>query len=84
MSDTPSDPLRAVLALVEHEGRREDSRTLDALFREVTGWQPALWGKAMLGYGSYHYRYASGREGDSFATGFAPQRANLSIHIPPG
>lgn len=72
------------LRTVEPEKKRSDSQALDALFRRVTGWQPVMWGPAIIGYGSYHYRYQSGREGDFLATGFAPRKANLSIHIMPG
>lgn len=72
------------LHAVEPEKKRTDSQALDALFRRVTGWNPAMWGKSLIGYGSYHYRYESGREGDFLATGFAPRKANLSIHIMPG
>jgi hypothetical protein len=43
-----------------------------------------MWGPTMVGYGQYHYRYASGREGDFLATGFSPRKANLSIYIMPG
>lgn len=72
------------LQAMEPEKKRADSQALDALFRRVTGWNPAMWGKSLIGYGSYHYRYESGREGDFLATGFAPRKANLSIHIMPG
>lgn len=72
------------LSAVEPDRKREDSLKLDALFRRVTGWTPVMWGPSMIGYGSYHYRYESGREGDFLATGFAPRKANLSIHIMPG
>lgn len=72
------------LSTVEPERKRTDSQALDALFRKITGWQPVMWGPSMIGYGSYHYRYESGREGDFLATGFAPRKANLSIHIMPG
>jgi hypothetical protein len=64
--------------------RRQDGLALDALFRRVTGWTPRMWGPSMVGYGQYHYRYASGREGDFLATGFSPRKANLSIYIMPG
>lgn len=80
---TPED-VAAYIDAVEPEGRREDARTLDALFRRVTGWSPRMWGPSMIGYGSYHYTYDSGREGDFLATGFAPRKANLSIYILPG
>ncbi len=72
------------LASVEPERRRHDAQALAGLFREVTGFAPQLWGESILGYGRYHYRYASGREGDFLATGFAPRKANLSIYIMPG
>ncbi|MAM62745.1 DUF1801 domain-containing protein [Maritimibacter sp. UBA3975] len=64
--------------------RREDARALDAIFREVTGWTPQMWGPAIIGYGSYHYKYDSGREGDMCATGFSPRKANLVLYIMPG
>lgn len=76
--------VEAFLNAVEPEKKRADSLALDAIFRRVTGWNPVMWGSSMVGYGSYHYRYASGREGDFLATGFAPRKANLSIHIMPG
>lgn len=63
--------------------RRAEADQLDALFRQATGWHPKVWGKT-VGYGKYHYQYASGREGDCFATGFAMRAKNISIHILPG
>ncbi|MEX0283634.1 MAG: DUF1801 domain-containing protein, partial [Paracoccaceae bacterium] len=57
---------------------------LDQLFREVTGFQPRMWGDSIVGYGRYHYKYASGREGDFLATGFSPRKARHSIYIMPG
>ena len=53
-------------------------------FGHVTGFNPVMWGDSMVGYGRYHYRYASGREGDFLATGFSPRKASLSIYIMPG
>lgn len=72
------------IASVEHPIRRADAETLDALFREVTGFRPQMWGPTIIGYGQYHYRYDSGRAGDSLATGFSPRKSNLSIYIMPG
>lgn len=69
---------------VGHAGRREDARSLDQLFREVTGFEPRLWGDSLIGYGQYHYVYDSGREGDFLATGFSPRKAKMSIYIMPG
>jgi hypothetical protein len=74
----------AFLSAVEHRTRREDGLALDALFRRITGWTPRLWGPSIIGYGQYHYRYDTGREGDFLATGFSPRKANLSIYIMPG
>jgi len=69
---------------LEPERKREDAQALDQLFRKVTGWQPRMWGPGIVGYGEYHYRYDSGREGDYLATGFSPRKANLTIYIMPG
>jgi hypothetical protein len=80
---TGADPA-AFLDAVEPAGRRRDAWALDALFRETTGWEPQLWGPSILGYGRYRYRYASGREGEFLATGFAPRKANLVVYILPG
>lgn len=72
------------LASVEPERKRQDAEALDALFQRVTGFQPRMWGPTIVGYGQYHYRYATGREGDFLATGFSPRKASLSIYIMPG
>lgn len=77
-------PVPEFIAGVEPPVRRNDALRLDTTFREVTGFQPVMWGASTIGYGRYHYRYASGREGDFLATGFSPRRAALSIHIMPG
>lgn len=69
---------------VEPERRREDALDLDRLFQKVTGWKPRMWGPTIIGYGEYHYRYESGREGDFLATGFSPRKANLVLYIMPG
>lgn len=72
------------LAQVEPGQRRIDGQRLDALFREVTGFEPRMWGPTIVGYGRYHYVYDSGREGDYLATGFSPRKANLVLYIMPG
>lgn len=64
--------------------RREDALVLDTLFQDVTGFQPQMWGPSIIGYGRYHYRYESGREGEFLATGFAPRKASMVIYIMPG
>ena len=72
------------IAQVDHPTRRADAHRLDEIFREVTGWEPQMWGPSIVGYGSYHYKYDSGREGDAIATGFSPRKANLVVYIMPG
>lgn len=64
--------------------RRDEAERLLALFGEVTGWEPRLWGPSMVGFGRYVYRYASGHGGESLATGFSPRKAELSIYLMPG
>ncbi|WP_341367230.1 DUF1801 domain-containing protein [Yoonia sp. BS5-3] len=72
------------IAGVEHATRRADAEVLEAMFRKITGWQPRMWGPTLIGYGSYHYTYDSGRSGDMLATGFSPRKANLVLYIMPG
>ena len=74
----------AFLGRVEPVRRREDAGRLDRIFRSVSGFSPRMWGPSIVGYGRYHYRYDSGREGDYLATGFAARKANLVIYIMPG
>lgn len=69
---------------VDHPVRRADGLVLNDLFKEVTGWEPRMWGPTIVGFGEYHYKYASGREGDSLATGFSPRKTSLSLYIMPG
>lgn len=74
----------AFIASVEHPTRRADADVLLALFKDITGKAPVMWGPAMIGFGQYHYKYESGREGDFLCTGFSPRKAALSIYIMPG
>ena len=72
------------IASITHPIRRQDSAVLVDLFSKTTGYAPKMWGDSIVGYGQYHYRYATGREGDFLATGFSPRKSNLSIYIMPG
>ena len=72
------------LASIEHPRRREDGFALLDLFNHATQLKPVMWGTSIIGYGRYHYKYDSGREGDSMMTGFSPRKASLSIYIMPG
>jgi len=69
---------------VEPAERRQEAKELCALFCEVTGEPPVLWGGSMVGFGQYSYTYASGRQGEWPITAFSPRKANLSLYIMPG
>ncbi|MFW2348814.1 DUF1801 domain-containing protein [Qipengyuania sp.] len=69
------------IAAVEPERKREEAEVLDALFRKVTGQPAKMWGPSIVGYGRYHYRYESGREGDMCRQGFSPRKAKHSLYI---
>lgn len=69
------------VANVEHDGRRADSQVLMQLMQRLTGEKPKMWGPTMVGFGSYHYVYESGREGDMFLAGFAPRKSELAIYL---
>lgn len=85
MSDNKTLPTAAdvddFIAAIDHAGRREEARVLDALYRRVTGHPPVMWGPTIIGYGQYHYRYDSGREGDMCRAGFSPRKAKHSIYL---
>ena len=72
------------LASVENKRRREDGLTLLDMMREITGLEPDMWGHSIVGFGDYHYKYESGREGDMFLTGFSPRKQSLSLYIMAG
>ncbi|WP_130505630.1 DUF1801 domain-containing protein [Microterricola gilva] len=87
MSTEPSTSNTAALeyvAAVAHPVRRRDAQTLLELFGRITGESPVLWGPSIVGFGQYHYRYASGREGDAPAAGFSPRKAAMSIYLADG
>jgi hypothetical protein len=64
--------------------QRKDSRQLVKLMKEATGKPPRMWGPAIVGFGDYHYKYETGREGDWFLTGFSPRKDSLSLYINSG
>ena len=72
------------LATVDDDAKRADASVLAALMAEVTGLQGRMWGSSIVGFGTYHYRYASGREGDFFQTGFSPRKRALTVYVMPG
>jgi hypothetical protein len=74
----------AFIGAVTDDQVREDCLTLLALMRRVTAAEPAMWGPSIVGFGRYHYHYASGREGDWFLVGFSPRRRDLTIYLTGG
>lgn len=73
--------VEAFLDAVEDPARRDDGRRLCELMQDVTGLKPKMWGPSMVGFGEYHYKYASGHEGGCFLVGFSPRKAALSLYI---
>lgn len=88
MAELKTRPTRAsvnaYLRTFEDKRKRADCTELLGMMREITGRPARLWGTSIVGFGSYHYRYASGREGDWLITGFAPRKQNISIYVMPG
>lgn len=81
----PTDAsVSAFLDGIEEEKRRKDGWALLELMCEVTGEEPIMWGPSIVGFGRYHYKYASGREGDWMITGFSPRKSALTLYIMPG
>ena len=80
MSPSGED-VAAFLDAIPDDRRREDARALCALMQEVTGEPPAMWGASILGFGSYHYRYESGHEGDSALASFAPRKQATVVYL---
>jgi hypothetical protein len=74
----------AFLAALPDEQRRQDCQTLVTLMSAAAGAEPRLWGSNLIGFGQYHYVYASGREGDMFLIGFSPRKPALTLYISGG
>jgi hypothetical protein len=71
----------AFLAGIRDPEVRKDCRTLARLMKKVTNTRPTMWGASVVGFGRYHYRYGSGREGDWFLTGFSPRTEGLTVYL---
>jgi len=72
------------IAAIKNEEQRNDAQTLVALMRRITKQEPTMWGPSIVGFGSYHYKYASGHEGDSALTGFAVRGSEFVVYIAEG
>lgn len=74
----------AFLNALDDPRQRADARKLSTMMRAATGARAKMWGTSIVGFGSYHYKYASGREGDWPLVGYSPRKQNLSLYIMPG
>ncbi|MCJ8324448.1 MAG: DUF1801 domain-containing protein [Rhizobiales bacterium] len=79
-----SHDVEEFIASIEHDVRRTDAEKLLAMMETLSGYPPKMYGTSMIGFGTYHYKYDSGREGDSMKIGFSPRKANLVLYIMPG
>jgi len=77
----PRAPVSAFLAAIADPRRREECQSLIRIMRKATGAQAVLWGRDIVGFGSYHYRYESGREGTWFLCGFASRKGPLTLYV---
>lgn len=69
---------------VDHPQKREDAYKLLALFTETSGFEAKMWGPSIIGFGSYHYKYPTGHEGDAPLVGFSPRKAKISLYFATG
>ncbi|WP_141500026.1 DUF1801 domain-containing protein [Paenibacillus luteus] len=72
------------LDLIENDKKREDAYKLLDIFTEATGYPAKMWGPSIIGFGSYHYRYDTGHEGDAPLAGFSPRKAKVSLYFATG
>ena len=72
------------LNAIEPAQKRKDAKAIAKMMRDATGNRAKMWGPSIVGYGKYHYRYDSGREGDFMRVGFSPRKQNLSVYVVPG
>jgi len=76
--------VEAFLGGIEHERKRTDAQTVCAQMSEVTDGPPKMWGKSIVGFGSYKYKYESGRTGEWMLVGFSPRKTSLTLYIMSG
>lgn len=76
--------MSAFVAKVPDAQQREDLAKILSIMEKITGEPPTMWGSSIIGFGRYHYKYASGREGDFFRTGASPRKGSLTLYVMPG
>ena len=85
MADNKTKPTAASVTAfvnsIDDPGMRADARKVASMMRRATGKRARMWGSSIVGYGTYHYKYASGREGDFMLTGYSPRKQALSVYI---
>jgi hypothetical protein len=80
-SETEIDVIDFINSFVDKEEKKQDSFRLIELMREWSGFEPKMWGPTIIGFGKYHYKYASGHEGDAPLIGFSPRKAQFSLYV---
>lgn len=75
--------VKAYLEQVESETQKKEAYEILEMMKRITKQKPKMWGDALIGFDTYHYKYASGREGDWFITGFSPRKGKMSIYLLP-
>ena len=80
-TETQVDVTDFINSFVDNEQKKQDSFQLIELMKKWSGFEPKMWGPTMIGFGSYHYKYASGYEGDAMIIGFSPRKAQFSLYV---
>jgi hypothetical protein len=76
--------VQAFVAAITDAQRKKDCKAVIGMMKKATGEAPAMWGTSIVGFGKYHYKYPSGREGDFLITGLSPRKDSLTLYITPG
>lgn len=88
MADNKTKPTRLSVteffSNIKDKQMRADARKVSAMMRKATGSRAKMWGSSIVGFGEYHYKYASGREGDFMVAGFSPRKQALTVYIMAG
>ncbi|QSB28547.1 DUF1801 domain-containing protein [Flavobacterium sp. CLA17] len=80
-TETQSNVVDFINIFVEEETKKKDAFELISIMQEITGFEPKMWGPSIIGFGSYHYKYASGHEGDAPLVAFSPRKAAISLYL---
>ncbi len=83
-AETTKDVSEFILEFTDSEQKRKDSHELIKLMEQVSGFKAKMWGPSIIGFGTYHYKYASGHEGDAPLLGFSPRKAAISLYVSTG